>query len=39
LSELFVGLLQFFLLRLEFGRKLLGLFEQAFRLHRRFNAV
>ncbi len=39
LRELFVGLLQFFLLRLQLDGQLLRLFEQAFRLHRSFNTV
>ena len=39
LRELFVGLLQFGLLRLQFGRQLLRLLQQAFGLHRGFNAV
>src|SRR5579872_4756058 len=39
LRELFVGLLQFALLRLQFGRELLRLFQQAFGLHRGFNRV
>ena len=39
LRELFVGLLQLGLLRLQFGSELLRLFEQAFSLHRGFNRV
>ena len=39
LLELFVGLLQFLLLGLQFARELLRLFQQALGLHRRFNAV
>ena len=39
LRQLFVGLLQFFLLGLQFGRQLLRLLQQAFRLHRGFNTV
>ncbi len=39
LRKLFVGLLQLFLLRLQFGRQLLRLFQQPFGLHRRFDAV
>ena len=39
LRELLVGLLQFFLLRLQFGRQLLRLLQQAFGLHRGFNTV
>ena len=38
LLELLVGLLQFALLRLQFAGELLGLLEQAFGLHRRFDA-
>ena len=39
LRQLLVGLLQFFLLRLQFGGQLLRLLQQAFRLHRGFNTV
>ena len=39
LRQLLVGLLQFFLLRLQFGRQLLRLLQQAFGLHRRFDTV
>ena len=39
LRQLLVGLLQFFLLHLEFGGQLLRLLQQAFRLHRGFNTV
>ena len=39
LRELFVGLLQFGLLSLQFGGQLLRLLQQAFRLHGGFNAV
>ena len=39
LFELFVGLLQFALLRLQFAGELLRLLEQAFGLHRRFDRV
>ena len=39
LLELLVGLLQLALLRLQFAGELLGLLEQAFGLHRRFDAV
>ena len=39
LRQLLVGLLQFFLLRLQFGGQLLRLLQQAFGLHRGFNAV
>ena len=39
LRQLFVGLLQFFLLRLQFGGQLLRLLQQAFGLHRGFNTV
>ena len=39
LRQLFVGLLQFFLLRLQLGGQLLRLLQQAFGLHRGFNAV
>ena len=39
LGELLVGLLQFGLLSLQFGGQLLGLLEQAFGLHRGFDAV
>ena len=39
LCQLLVGLLQLFLLGLEFGGKLLRLFEETFRLHRGFNTV
>ena len=39
LRSLFVCLLQFFLLRLEFSRQLLRLLQQAFGLHRCFDAV
>ena len=39
LRQLFVGLLQFFLLRLKFGRQLLRLLQQAFGLHRGFDTV
>ena len=39
LLELLVGLLQFLLLRLQFVGELLRLLEQAFGLHRRFDAV
>ena len=39
LLKLFVGLLQFLLLRLQFSGKLLGLLQKAFRLHCRFDAV
>ena len=39
LRQLLVGLLQFFLLRLQLGRQLLRLFQQAFGLHRGFDAV
>jgi hypothetical protein len=39
LRQLFVGLLQFFLLRLQLGSQLLRLLQQAFRLHGGFNAV
>ena len=39
LRKLLVGLLQFFLLRLQFSRQLLRLLEQPFGLHRGLNAV
>ena len=39
LRQLLVGLLQLFLLRLQFGGQLLRLLQQAFGLHRGFNAV
>ena len=39
LRQLFVGLLQFLLLRLQFHGELLGLLQQVFRAHRRFNRV
>ena len=39
LRQLLVGLLQFFLLRLQLGGQLLRLLQQAFSLHRRFNGV
>ena len=39
LSKLFVGLLQFLLLSLEFAGELLRLFQQAFGLHGGFDAV
>ena len=39
LFELFVGLLQFLLLRLQFAGELLGLLQQAFGLHRRLDRV
>ncbi len=39
LRELFVGLLQFLLLRLQFGGELLRLLQQAFSLHRGFDGV
>src|ERR1700730_13111153 len=39
LLELFVGLLQFLLLGLQFGGELLGLFQQAFGLHRGLNRI
>jgi hypothetical protein len=39
LRQLLVGLLQFLLLRLQFGGQLLRLLQQAFGLHRGFNAV
>jgi hypothetical protein len=39
LRQLLVGLLQFFLLRLQFGGQLLRLFQQAFGLHRGFDTV
>ena len=39
LRQLLVGLLQFGLLRLQFGGQLLRLLQQAFRLHRGLNAV
>ncbi len=39
LRQLLVGLLQFSLLRLQFGGQLLRLLQQAFGLHRGFNAV
>ena len=39
LRQLFVGLLQFFLLGLQFGGQLLRLLQQAFRLHGGFNTV
>ena len=39
LRQLLVGLLQFFLLRLQFGGQLLRLLQQAFGLHRGFDAV
>ena len=39
LRQLFVGLLQLFLLRLQLGRELLRLLQQAFGLHRGFNTV
>jgi hypothetical protein len=39
LGQLLVGLLQLLLLRLQLDRELLRLLEQAFGLHRRFDAV
>ena len=39
LRQLLVGLLQLFLLRLQFGGQLLRLLQQAFGLHRGFNTV